>query len=385
METHMTEAGLPDLGRTGGISSVLVIRLKALGDIVLSLPIVSALRERFPEARISYLCRGDYTEALEGNTGLDEVIVLPESVPGQLMLMQRLRKRSFDVVLDLLSSPRSGLITRFTGGKIRIGMDTRRRRRYYQYLLPRAIVREGKRIKCYTLESNREIIRMLNLWGSDTGIDGQERETGNWRYGLNIGFPAAERERQWAEQFVDRHEIDRKALVGMVPAATYQSKSWPSEKFLELARILGEEHRLCVLLLWGPGEEEAADEIGRSIPGTVKAPPTGIARLGALIGTLRLLVGCDSGPKHLAVIQGIPTVTLFGPTDPHIWDPMTDRHRVLYDPVECSPCRKQECIPNRCCAEIEPRRVADEVMDVLENESAGSPIERREREGYERP
>jgi len=139
-----------------------------------------------------------------------------------------------------------------------------------------------------------------------------------------------------------------------------------------------EEYRLCVLLLWGPGEGEAADEIARLVPGTVKAPPTGIARLGALIGTLRLLVGCDSGPKHLAVIQGVPTVTLFGPTDPHIWDPMTERHRVLYDPVECSPCRKQECIPNRCCAEIEPRRVADEVMDVLERGSAGSPIERRE-------
>jgi ADP-heptose:LPS heptosyltransferase len=374
----MAGAGLPDLSKMDDIRSILVVRLKALGDIVLSLPVISALRERFPEAKISYLCWGRYADALSGDTGLDEVLVLPKGASKQVPFLWNLRRRGIDLALDLLSSPRSAIITYFTNARVRIGMDTGHHSFSYHYIMPRVIIRGGKRVRCYTLESNREMIRILNLFGSEShredpgssaagGLQGRsDGSKGTWRSGLSIGFPAAELETEWADEYIDSLGVDRSKLVGIVPGVTYQSKSWPEEYFIELADILIEELDLRPIIIWGGElEERMSSRIVSRVPKAVKAPHTGIAKLGALIGKLKLLVTLDSGPKHIAVIQGIPTVTLFGPTDPCIWDPMTSEHRAIYLGLPCSPCREKRCEPNRCLTGITAREVADEVADLL--------------------
>ncbi len=370
----MRRSCIPDLSRFGDLRTIMIVRLKALGDIVLSLPIIYALRERFPDADIRYLCRSRYAEALGGETGLDGVVELPDGAFGQYALVYRLRRRRIDLVLDLLGSPRSALITRMTAPRVSIGMDVGRRNWCYHYVLPREIIRDGRRVKLYTLEANREIVRMLNIWERDgpdwkPGPDFAHRRhpsAGNsWREGLAIGFPAAEPEREWARRYVHGLAVDRNALVGVVPAATYRSKSWPAAHFIELSRILAVEMDLVPVILWGPGEESYADVITAHVPRVVKAPRTGIARLGALINEMKLLVTLDSGPKHLAVLQGVPTVTLFGPTDPNIWDPMNERHRAVYHDIDCAPCRDRDCESNRCLSEITPREVAAVIADLL--------------------
>jgi ADP-heptose:LPS heptosyltransferase len=371
---------LPALASMPGIDSILVVRLKALGDIVLSLPIVYALRETFPAARIAYLCRPQYAEALSGVRALDEVFTLPSSLFAQGTLALRLRSRRFDCVIDLLGSPRSAILAFLTGARIRIGMDTGRRNHYYHYLLPRVIVRDGLRVKCYTLQSNLELIGMLGLRSvlreeaaraeadgsvSAGGAAGFRRSRGYDPRWLAIGFPAAESEQEWARQYARGIGAGRSALIGIVPGSVYQAKSWPLEHVASLARMVAEELHCTALILWGPGEEAIARRVVEESGTAVLAPPTGIARLGALISTLSVLVGPDSGPKHIAVVLGVPTVTLFGPTDPAIWDPMTERHRAVVSGRECAPCRKRTCEPNACLADISPRRVLEEIADVL--------------------
>ncbi len=361
MEEMKRVERLPDLSKIDGIESILIVRLKALGDIALSLPIPRALRERYPKARISYLCWERYAETLEGERSIDEVIPLRKGLTRQVRMMADLRKRRFDLAIDLLGSPRSALITYVTGASIRIGMDVGRHEWCYHYLLPRVVMAGGKRVKCYTLESNREIVRMLRLRepGGTTGGTREETDT------CAIGFPAAETEREWAESYVAGLGVDRMRIVGIVPAATYQSKSWPIEKFVKLAEILVTDHGIVPLVLWGPGEEESARSVTRSVPGAVCAPPTSIPKLGALISQVSLLVTTDSGPKHLAVLLGIPTVTLFGPTDPVIWDPMNGKHTVMHLDLPCSPCKKQTCSPNSCLSEIDPEDVMERISAVL--------------------
>lgn len=359
---------LPDLSRAEGIESILIVRLKALGDIALSLPIPRALRERFPDARITYLCWEQYAEVLNGEKSLDGIIPLRRGPAAQIGMMARLRGERFDLAIDLLGSPRSALITFLSGARIRIGMDVGRHGWCYNFLLPRVVIIEGKRVKCYTLESNRELIRMLRLWGDVKVPDPSGRgavESGRKCEDCAIGFPAAEMEREWADNYISSLGVDREKLVGLVPAATYQSKSWPREKFVSLARMMKERYDLVSLVLWGPGEEETARSVARSVPGALCAPETGIARLGALISRLRLLVTTDSGPKHLAVLQGIPTVTLFGPTDPVIWDPMNERHDVIYLDLPCAPCKKLTCTPNSCLTEIETEDVMRCIVNIL--------------------
>jgi heptosyltransferase-1 len=360
---------LPDLSAVGDIGSILIVRLKALGDIALSMPVVRALRARYPKAHIVYLCREGYTEVLADEASIDEVIGLREGFRGQLSVMHKLMRSEFDLALDLIGLPRSAMLTLLSGARIRIGMDVGRHGWCYHYLLPRVIMIGGKRVKCYTMDANREIVRMLNLWSEDKGISDETEygSPGGARHRYAIGFSAAESEREWAEVFLDRIGVDREKLIGCVPAATYQSKSWPSENFVELLKILRERFGLVTVILWGPGEEERASSIAQSVPGSVLAPPAGIAKLGALISGLRLLVTLDSGPKHLAVMQGIPTVTLFGPTDPVIWDPADDNHRALYLGLPCSPCRKRECRPNSCLTGIQPEEVALQIADLLDS------------------
>lgn len=368
---------VPNLSSVGGIESILVVRLKALGDIVLSLPVVFALRETFPAARIAYLCRAQYAEALAGATGLDEVLELPSSFLAQGRFALELRRRRFDLALDLLSSPRSAWISAFTGARLRVGMDTGRRNRSYHHVLPRVMTRDGARVRRYTLESNLELTRILGLASSirdradregaartagPTPADGGGSADPRW---LAIGFPAAAGERDWALSYASSIGGDRSRLVGVVVGSAYQAKAWPERHLVALVRGVSQELGSVPVLIWGPGEEALARRVAAAAGAGVVPPPTGVARLGALVGALAVLVGPDSGPKHVAVIQGVPTITLFGPTDPVVWDPMTVRHRVIISPVECAPCRKKVCEPNRCLAGIPPERVLAEIGAVL--------------------
>ena len=355
----MSEAAVVDLKQMEDLKSILLVRLFALGDIVLTLPLVNRIRAAFPDAWIGYLVKERYSKALAGDTGLDEVIPFPGTAAGQLAAIRCLRKRKPDVAVDLLSSPRSALMTRFCGSGLRIGMDTGWRNGYYHEVLPRAIVRDGKRVRCYAIDSNLELGRMLGLSADGPG---NGTDVGDEPY----GFPAAESSAAWADSFVRSLGDTGNGLAGIVPGSTYHSKGWPRERFIDLSRRISDELGLRPLIMWGPGEEELAAEIAVAVPGAIVPPPTGVTEAGALIGRLKILVGIDSGPKHIAVMLGVPTVTLFGPTDPRIWDPMNGLHRVLWKGLECAEgCREKECSPNRCMEIITVNEVLGEVRAVI--------------------
>ncbi len=359
----MNDAPVIDLKQMKDIESILLVRLFALGDIVLTLPLIQTFRDAFPDAWIGYLVKERFAEALAGETGLDEVIPLPDRAAGQLAAVRRIRKRKPDIAIDLLSSPRSALLTRFSVAGVRIGMDTGRRNGYYNEVLPRAIMRDGKRFRCYTIQSNLELCRMLGLTAEETGY-GTDKDDKPY------GFPAAVTAAEWARAYEGSLGDTRKGLAGIVPGSTYPSKSWPADRFIDLAKKISGELDMRPVIMWGLGEEGLAAEIAEAVPGAIVPPATGIAEAGALIGRMRILVGIDSGPKHLAVMLGVPTVTLFGPTDPRIWDPMNRRHRVIWKELDCAEgCRDKECTPNRCMDMITVDEVFGEVAEMIGGET----------------
>jgi heptosyltransferase-2 len=152
-----------------------------------------------------------------------------------------------------------------------------------------------------------------------------------------LPFGPAETER-WRGFF---DSLDRPA-VGLNPTRAYPAKRWPEERFAELARRLLREGFVPVLL-WGPGEEGVVARIHGAVPGAKVAPPTNLVELAAFLGHLAAVVTVDSGLKHLAVCRRVPTVTLFGPTDPREWHIGGERDRVLWRGVSCSPCRLRQC------------------------------------------
>lgn len=359
--------GVSAKGRDG---SVLVVRYYALGDIVLSLPFVRALRETVHEARLDFLCLDRFAGALDGVDEIDEVLAMDGSLAGRARAVAKLRKRRYDLAVDLLSSPGSALITFMSGARVRIGMDTGRNNWCYHRVLPRKMMRDGRQAVSYTMDANISLARELGCDVPDPfeemGSDAREK-----RY--HIGFPAAGRHGAWARELLGRR--GESGFAGIVAAAKYSSKAWPEEKFTELCRLLLDGMGLTPVILWGPGEEETATRIARSDSRILLPPATGIGRLGALIAEMEVVVGIDSGPKHLAVLSGVPTVTLFGPTDPRVWDPMTPMHKAVFSDVECRPCSGLDCADRKCLDQISPEEVALEVKNVLARPG-------RERPGY---
>jgi len=347
--------------RPEDIRKVLIVRFHSLGDIALSLPIIHSFRRKFPEARISYLCFSRYAEALRGVEEVDDVITMEGNLAGMISAIRRLRKEKFDLALDLLSSPGSGPVTLLPGAPMRIGMDTGRHNWCYRHVLPRGAAGGARGAARYTMDANREIAVLLGLEeGRPDG--GSAASAGALDY--KIGFPPARTEETWAGNYLAGLGDPGKGFAGLIPGSKCRLKSWPEENFARLARMM-DDAGFRPLVLWGPGEEGTADRITVAAPGAIKAPPMGIARLGAVIKKLTVLAGVDSGPKHLAVMQGIPTVTLFGPTDPRVWDPMTDRHRVIFRNLRCSPCGCGKCAANVCMSGITPEEVIEAVRLVI--------------------
>jgi ADP-heptose:LPS heptosyltransferase len=137
-------------------------------------------------------------------------------------------------------------------------------------------------------------------------------------------------------------------------SASWPAKGWPLEHFAELARLLRARLDASVWLAWGPGEESARDAMVARAEGALTAlPPTDLVQLAACLAQADLLITTDSGPKHIAVAEGTPTLTLFGSTDPRGWQPPGGRHVWITHDVACRPCDLTRCpVPGHPCLDL---------------------------------
>ena len=331
-------------------SRILVIRRRAVGDVLVSVDVLRALRERWPDAKIDFVVDRAAADMVRGSGLLDELLVydrrlyssgsLWSRIGATLAWLSTLRRRRADLVIDLLGTPQTELWTVWTGASIRVG--ARRRNRawaYNRYVEPEERVR-------FAGDRFLDWVRVL-------GVD-----PGPWR-------PHAPLLATTVGAALDPR-TDSRPLVILNPSATWAAKAWPVESFGELGRQLGDGFDIRVA--WGPGEESQRDRIVELGGGAVQAmPPTDLPTLGAWLQRAALLITTDSGPKHLAVAMGTATLTVFGSTDPKGWQPPGVRHRWLTAPADCHPCNLTECpVPGHPCLDgLSSSRVATEAQAML--------------------
>jgi heptosyltransferase-2/heptosyltransferase-3 len=155
-------------------------------------------------------------------------------------------------------------------------------------------------------------------------------------------------------------------LALCLPAGSWPAKTWPLERFAAVMDDLATGSQAEVIWLWGPGERDLAIR-GRSAMRSASrlAPATGWQEMGALLSRAALLVGNDSGPKHVAVALGVPTVTVFGPTHPATWHPPDGPHRVVEaSGLPCLHCNANVCPLSgsahmRCMRDVTVERVVE--------------------------
>lgn len=314
---------------------VLVSRLRRIGDVILSLPLLDALREQFPDATIDYLAEASPAQAVIGHPAVDTVHAAPTKggwlLPAPWPLLHALRRTNYDWVIDLYGNPRSALLAAWTGAPIRVGPGRRGRRHFYSHHLPR--VDEP-------LSAVAHHLLALQVLGVNPS--GEPRRP---RIHLDETELAAGRER------LADVTSGTGPRVGLHVGNRWPAKRWPEERFAALLRVLSRAG-VEPIVLAGPGEEELAKRVAMAAPtgNAVVIAGLPLRRYWGVVAALDVLVTNDGSPLHSGPALGVPTVGILGPTVPEIWFPYDARegHQLLCKEIWCRPCHRHECARLDC-------------------------------------
>jgi heptosyltransferase-1 len=292
----------------GGYENILLIKPSSLGDIVMALPALSALRRCFPQARLTWLVRPEFAPLIEEHPHLDEIVLFdrrrfaqawrsPAAARSLLTLVSELRGRRFDAVLDLQGLFRTGLLSWLSGSPHRFGPHWRE----MAYLF-------------YTtsIPPRREWIHVVDYYLKLVGAMGAAD--------LHAEFVLPEKPaaRATACELLSRHSIDPGHYAIIIPGSAQSSKCWPAERFAALVDHLASEHGLTVAATGSRAERPTIEEI-RNLskhPVVNLASQTSLPELVEVLRGARLVVSNDTGPGHIAAALGRPLVMLFSWSNP---------------------------------------------------------------------
>jgi lipopolysaccharide heptosyltransferase I len=294
---------------------VLVARLGSMGDIVHGLPVAATLHENFPEWEVDWLVERRWRALLDGNPCLNRVVEFDtlswraSPLSGRAWrelggAIRSLRERHYDYALDLQGALKSAIACRASGATQVIGFE-------------RPWLREPAASVFYTqrVQSNADHVVEANM--ALAAAVGAIRPV--FRFPLPPGDPAAV-----------APGLPSGAIALLNPGAGWEAKQWPAAGYARLADALEKEFALPVVLNCGPREAALAEQVRAACQGAKPFPFSGsIPGLIALLRHAKLMVGPDTGPLHLAAALGVPTVALFGPTDPKRNGPYGNAHRNL--------------------------------------------------------
>jgi len=331
---------------------ILLIRRRALGDALVTLPAVLAVRAAWPAAAVDLVVDRPFAplllDLLAGRDAGIQVVSWP--LPGPAGWVARLRGAGYDLVIDWLGNPRTALWTALSGAAVRVGYDLPRRRWAYNVRVPRERV-EGRSVDAFAGESFLDPLRTLGV------------EVAPWRSGCAAGYAPAdgalgEAYRQWRQ----RWDPAGRRPTAVIMSATWPAKAWPAGHVVRLVRML-EAAGAEPLVILGPGDAPLGEALRPHLEPALFAPPTSLVELADPRAACRACVGTDNGSRHLAAALGVPTVTLFGPTSVAGWNPPGPRHVPLRTGEPCSPCNLTECpVEGHPCLEgLQPGRVAEAV------------------------
>lgn len=307
---------------------ILLTRLRFIGDIVLTTPMIRSLRKTFPNAYIAYLGEKEGVSLLQHNPYLNEIIpfdVTKKNPFYQLKIFKTLREKKFDLVIDLFGNPRSALLSYITGAPVRVGGDFSTRRKLYTVRV------KDDGIRKTAIEFHFQFLRALGV-----SPDGTKTE-----------IFLTEDEKREAKIFLHWNDIDlSKPVVGLHPGATWPAKFWVKERFTHLADLIAGKLNAKVLITQGPKEENLVSEISqRCVSNIVVLPVLPLRQLAAVLYHLNIYVANDSGPMHIAAAVGTKTIGIFGPGEEDIWFPYSraEGHLALRKDVPCHPCHLDVC------------------------------------------
>jgi lipopolysaccharide heptosyltransferase II len=350
---HMAEATIAVYNELAGLTRILIIKLTAVGDVVLSTAAFKAIRSRFPAARIVCLTSPQAGAIVESSPHIDEVILFDprtENLRGLWRKSRELRAYRFDKVVDLQNNRTSHLLSFLSVPKESYGYNNGK----LGFLLSCKIKNKVRNIP--PVEHQFRILKML-------GIDYDPKSR------LEL-FPSP-KDNDYAKDLLDSEWLSGPGdFVGINISASAQwpTKNWPLEHMVKLCDILGQKN--VRVILTGENKDKL---LSRRLIARARAKPanfvgkTSIMQLAALIKRCRVYISPDSAPLHVAAGMQVPVIALFGATDARRHMPPADKNVVLHKPMPCSPCYSAVCKikTHACMKEILPEEVARKAMQFI--------------------
>ncbi len=311
---------------------MLLIRLTALGDVVLIEPVVRALRAAFPGVRVDLVTEAHHAALMRDAGGLDAVVAYDRRGAdagwrGPWRVAARLPSRRYDLVVDLQGKLRTRVLARRVAAGRRLVLRKRSLGRALLALLGRdPPLTDRHSVDLY-------LSALAPLWGdAPPALPAPVAP--------RLDFPPVEAEPG------HEHETGRAGAalqIGLCPGTTHATKRWAPERFAALADALADRRpEARFLLVGGPSDRAELDALRGAVRSArlldEDVAGLDVAGLGRRLSRLDLLVGVDSGPAHLAAASGVPVVAIFGPTSPLRWGPRGPAHRAVSLGLDCAPC-----------------------------------------------
>ena len=338
----------------GEIKQILIVNLGGIGDLLLSMPALRAIRRQYPDAHIALLTIPRSIEIVKRSSYINEVFTYETGLKKFLDLILSLRRKSFDMVINMrtLASFRGTLkiwlLFLVLGAKYRVGRDTEGRGFFLNMKVPESYI--GKK---HDLEYNLDIAKILGAVADDKSLE----------------FNLTNEELEFADNFLKSRAMhDNDILIGIAPGAPWPAKRWPLKNFAELIDRLSKLGYKAVIM--GSREEEYLRGELRKIEGLnyiSAVGETNIGQFAALMKRCSLQVTNDTGAMHIAVAVGTPVVAIFGPSHLETFDPrkISKNTAVLYKKVDCSPCEKVHCGSKKCLESITPEEAVKACLELL--------------------
>ena len=321
-----------------GINKILIRGTNWIGDAILTIPAVDSIRAAYPKAHIAVLAKPWVADIYKLFTGIDEVIIYEnkyDNALGVLRLANLLKKSKFDLAILLQNAIEAAIITLTAGIPLRAGYNSDGR----GILLTHRVQRNREIKKLHQIDYYLEMVKAL-------GCVSVNKE-------MHLETKISRRE---AVSVLQKYlPAPKKEIIGIAPGATYgPAKRWFPARFAAVADKIAGTFDCQIILLGGKSDDDAAEEVRRLAQTSILnlAGKTNLKEAVYLISQCRLFISNDSGLMHVAGALNIPTIAIFGSTNPQTTSPAGNKSIVVHQEVSCSPCLKKTCPSDFRCMEL---------------------------------
>ncbi|MDO8784671.1 MAG: putative lipopolysaccharide heptosyltransferase III [Syntrophales bacterium] len=341
---------------------ILIIQLGDIGDVVWVTPTLWAIREAYPQAKVSVLLREDNGTLLEADPSVHRIFAVKRRGKGhfkkaleQIRFIKILQRERFDLVFDLRADDRGAIMAYLSRAPVRVaqyydGLPFWRNRLFTHLVLPPPVKEKNRG----AAEQSLRIVRGVGIEAKTT---------------IPRLFIAEQTGKQ-VQQLLDAEKIGAVPWITLNPFSRWRYKEWGHSKWAQIIAYLWDEFHIATVVVGAEAERTRAAELAETCRGAVYnlAGKTTLAELAGLLRLSALHLGVDSAAPHIAAAVGTPTVTIYGPSDWREWAPVGEQHRVVLPPMECVPCRQKGCDGkewSRCLEILETGQVKEVIREAL--------------------